>query len=116
MALSKIPINTTSAPYQTFTVVLEDKTYEITLQYNERDDSWYITLGLPNLSPIFKTKVTNGVDILRKYRAYEDVPKGSMFVVDNMKDFGRLTRDSFDSARFDLLYADESTRLIIQEL
>jgi hypothetical protein len=115
MALSAIPL-TNDLTFQTFNVVLENQTYEITLQYNPRDESWYIYFGLPSLTPIFKTKVTNGTDILKKYRAYEDVPNGALFVVDNHKDYGRLGRDSFFSGRFSLLYADESTRLLVQEI
>jgi hypothetical protein len=115
MALSSIPINN-NVPFQTFNIVLENQTYEITLQYNSREDSWYIYFGLPNLTPIFKTKIVNGWDILKKYRAYEDVPKGALFVVDNQKDYGRLGRDSFYSGRFSLLYADESTRLLVREI
>jgi hypothetical protein len=116
MALSIIPLNTNNFAFQTFNVVLEQQSYEITLQYNPRDESWYIYFGLTNLQPIFKTKITNGTDILKKYRAFEDVPKGSLFVIDNQKLDGRLQRDSFSSGRFSLAYADESTRLLLEEI
>lgn len=116
MALYSIDVSGVETAYETFNVVLEGVEHEITLQYNPRDESWYISLGLANLSPIFKTKITNGTDILKKYRAYEDVPNGSLFVVDNRKQYGRLGRDAFSSGRFSLIYADESTRLIAQDI
>lgn len=116
MALSTINIANLTTAYETFNVVLEDQVYEITLQWNPREESWYMYFGLPNLTPIFKTKVTNGTDILKKYRAYEDIPNGALYVVDNMKQYGRLQRDSFTSERFSLMYADERTRLLVREL
>lgn len=115
MALYNIDVSGITTPFETFNVTLEGQEYEITLQYNPRDESWYIAMGLSNLTPIFKTKITNGTDILRKYRAYEDIPKGSLFVLDNQLTNGRLTRDSFSSGRFSLVYVDESSRIIIQE-
>lgn len=115
MALSGIDIKNLTTAYETFNVVLEDQLYEITLQWNPRDESWYIYFGLPHLTPIFKTKVTNGSDILKKYRAYEDVPNGNLYVVDNIKQYGRLQRDSFVSGRFTLTYADESTRNLVRD-
>ncbi|QCQ57962.1 hypothetical protein Barba22A_gp111 [Rheinheimera phage vB_RspM_Barba22A] len=116
MAVYNIDVAGIDTAYETISVVLEAQSYEMTFQYNPRDESWYLYFGLPNLAPIFKTKITNGTDILRKYRAYEDVPKGSLFITDLQKVNGRMDRDGFSSGRFSLTYVDESSRLLIQEL
>jgi hypothetical protein len=114
MSVYKIPIS--DNPNQQFSVVLENRNYDITLQWNVRDESWYMVLGLSGLSPIFKTKIVNGIDLLRKYRAYQDVPKGMMYVYDNAKQVGRLTRDGFSSGRFTLYYLTENSRLLFEDL
>lgn len=114
MAVYRIPVS--ESPYQAFSVVLENNNYDVVIQWNTRDESWYISLARSGLVPLFKTKVVNGVDILRKYRAYEDCPKGSLFVYDLVKKFGRLQRDGFSSGRFALQYVDQFDRELIEDL
>ena len=114
MAVYTTPI--ADNPYQTFTTVLDEVAYTITLHWNTRDEAWYITLGRQGLQPLFKTKITNGVDILEKYRSYDPCPKGLLFVIDNEKDWGRLQRDSFSNGRFSLYYIDEFDREFLETI
>lgn len=114
MAVYRIPVS--DSPYQAFSVVLENNNYDVVMQWSDRDESWYISLARAGLVPLFKTKIANGIDLLRKYRAYDDCPKGSLFVYDTVKVFGRLQRDSFSSGRFSLQYVDQFDRELIEEL
>ena len=102
MSIQEIPV--ADNPDYTFTVILDSVAYDLRMQWNGRDESWYLHLGLANQEYTFKTKITNGSDILSKYRAYDNVPKGVLMVFDKEKTYGRLQRDSFSSERFALLY------------
>lgn len=107
MSLLEIPI--TSLADSTSTVILDSISYDIRLQWNGRDESWYVYIGRTNQEFLFKTKVTNGSDFLRKYRSYATCPQGVMLVLDKEKLYGRLSRDSFSSSRFSLLYYTADT-------
>ena len=108
-----IPLS--SAPDFTFTTILDTVAYDFRLHWNDRDESWYIYLGLANQPYRFKTKITNGTDILSKYRAYDDIPKGVLIVLDKEKVYGRLQRDSFSSGRFSLIYFSETEASLLRE-
>lgn len=114
MAVVKIPI--TVAPYQSFTTVLDNTAYDLQLQWNPRDESWYLSCGLANRPFLFKTKITTATDFLKKYRAYTDCPKGSFRVVDLQKSYGRLDREGFSSGRFELQYITQDSWERLQEL
>ena len=114
MAVFTIPVK--DIPFQTFSIVLENTSYEMTLQWNTREESWYLSLARAGFTPLFKTKITNGTDLLLKYRAYQSCPKGILFVRDTEKDWGRLQRDSFSSGRFVLYYIDEFDRLLLETI
>lgn len=108
MALLSIPIQ--DSPDSSFTTILDGIAYDFRLQWNGRDESWYLYCGPPNQPFLFKTKVTSGADFLKSYRAYEDCPKGIMLAVDLNKKYGRLQRDSFSTGRFELLYITADSR------
>lgn len=114
MAVFTIPV--ADSPYQTFSIVLEEINYTITLHWNTRDEAWYITFGRAGLTPLFKTKITNGVDLLEKYRAYDACPKGLLFIVDGEKDWGRPQRNAFSSGRFKLYYIDQFDRELLETI
>jgi hypothetical protein len=114
MAVLTIPVK--DLAFQTFSIVLENNSYDLTLQWNDRDESWHLSLARSGYTPLFKTKITNGTDLLRKCRAYQSCPKGLMFVVDSEKDWGRLQRDSFSSGRFVLYYIDEFDRELLETI
>lgn len=114
MSLLEIPIK--DNPDFSFTTILDSVAYDMRLQWNGRDESWYIYVGKANQPFIFKTKITNGSDIISKYRAYDSVPKGILLVVDKEKTYGRLQRDSFSSGRFSMFYYTKDLVPILQEL
>lgn len=105
MSLIEIPIQ--SGPDFSFSVLLDNNSYDIRFQWNGRDKAWYTFIGQTNLPPTFKTKVTNGSDILGNYRAYDSTPRGYLAVIDKEKVYGRLQRDSFSKGRFSLIYYTE---------
>lgn len=113
MALLRIPVQ--DNPDNSFTTVLDDIAYDFRLQWNGRDQSWYLYCGLPNQPFLFKTKVTSGNDFLKVYRSYEACPKGIMLAIDVNKQVGRLERDSFSTGRFELLYITADSREALVE-
>ena len=108
--MALITLNVKDNVNQSFNTLLEDTLYDITLSWNARDEAWYISLAESGMQPLFKTKVTNGIDLLKKYRAYDSCPKGGLFVLDRNKKYGRVTRDAFSSGRFSLVYLTEDSR------
>lgn len=114
MALVQIPFSGVE-PDETLTVILEGRSYDLRIQYNPRDESWYMYFGLQNLPAKFKTKIRTGVNILENFNAYDDVPKGDLRVVDLNKLYGRIQRDSFSSGRMVLLYLTEASKAATDE-
>jgi hypothetical protein len=102
MAVIDIPV--VDAPDNKFTIILEGQSYDIRLQWNGRDESWYLFFGLANSTPTFISKVTTSWNILRPYWGYEEVPNGILVAIDLLKTNGRLQRDSFSTKRFKLFY------------
>ena len=113
--MALLEISVPDSPDSGFTVILDSISYDLRLQWNGRDESWYMFLGLSNQEYLFKSKLTSGWDILSEYRAYEDTPKGVIVAVDNEKSFGRLQRDSFTSGRFALYYFTEDSTEQLRE-
>ena len=102
-----LEITTPNTPDSIFTVMLEGRAYDLRLQWNTRDASWYLGVTTQqNLNKI-TVKLTNGLNSLRPYSAYAEVPSGYLTVVDKVKRHGRLERDSFSSGRFSLIYLTE---------
>jgi hypothetical protein len=114
MAIINIPI--TDNPDKSFTVILDNVAYDVRLQWNGRDESWYLYCGRANRDFLFKTKITTAADILKKYRSYEDCPKGMIKAIDLNKRFGRIQRDSFSSGRFKLIYLTQESVEALDEL
>jgi DNA integrity scanning protein DisA with diadenylate cyclase activity len=67
------------------------------LQWNPRDEAWYLSLGKQNQDFLFKTKITTMTDLLKAHRALEVSPKGALIVLDTMKSYGRVTRNGWSS-------------------
>lgn len=63
-------------PDDTFRVVLDEATYEFRFMWNERDESWLMSMGDIGSDPTFTTKLTCFTDILAPYRYKENVPEG----------------------------------------
>lgn len=108
--MSYIPIPITEdSPDQIFTLILEGVSYDMRLQWNNRDESWEIFLGRQGQPPMFTSKLTTNADVLKLYKAYEDTPNGVLVVLDSLKKSGRISRDGFTSGRFVLLYITSDT-------
>jgi len=92
-------------PDQTYSVVLDYVSYDIRLRWNNRDESWQLTIGNSGLPPSIKFKVTNGINLLKGYYHLTGVPEGSLFAVDMVTGFGRVDYDEFGiDKRFNLVY------------
>ena len=65
-------------PDQTMRVVLDNETYEMRMQWNERDESWWLSLGPVGDSPLVTRKVTACQDILDGLHYRDDLPKGRL--------------------------------------
>ena len=114
MAVKIIPV--TSKADSVITIVLDNQAYDLRMQWNGRDESWYMYLGKQAAAPKFKTKVRVGYDLLKTFSAYDDVPQGMLIVLDLNKRYGRLQRDSFSSGRMVLLYITEASKEALDAL
>lgn len=86
-------------------VQLENQYYSFRYRYNSLEDAWYCYVGLLGQTPRVKFKIVNGVDLLRPYRAYEEVPPGILCVVDIDQEWGRPSKTgTFKEGRFFMLY------------
>ncbi|MDB4311876.1 hypothetical protein N9937_00460 [bacterium] len=87
-------------------VVLDGISYDIRLQYNPREVSWYVYLGLSGQAASVKFKATNGANLLTPFSHITGVPKGRLYLVDTVGTWGRVGRDNFGETdnRFALAY------------
>jgi hypothetical protein len=97
------------------TVVLEGKSYSVWLQWNGRDESWRMALGSSGDDFRCRFKVTNGVDLLAPYRAYEDTPDGVIRCIDVEKYSGRVDKEGLISGRYVLVYLTQDENEILLE-
>ena len=65
---------------QTMRVVLDSVTYEMRFQWNERDESWLVSLGDVGATPTLSFKLTTVIDILAPFRYLDNVPNGKLVV------------------------------------
>lgn len=65
-------------PDETFRVVLDSITYELRFMWNERDESWFFSLGDVGAEPTITTKLTCYSDLLAPYRYMDNVPAGNL--------------------------------------
>lgn len=86
-------------------VNLEGRAYDIRYRWNNLSECWYIYLGFSGEEPIFKTKLLVGFNILTPYRAIPGVPKGALYLVDNLKEYGRPSKNDIGiDKRFKIVY------------
>lgn len=98
---------------QSVNLQLGDATYTFRFKYNQTEDAWYLYLGLIGDTPRVKFKIVNGFNLLKPWQAYEDVPKGSLLVVDNDLVYGRPGKETFHSdGRFYLSFSPEGEDLV----
>ena len=67
-------------PDESFRVVLDSVTYELRFVWNERDESWFFSLGDVGTEPTITTKLTCYTDILAPYRYRDNVPDGNILL------------------------------------
>lgn len=115
MAVELIEIPLKDEPDYTITIVLEGRAYDIRMQWDGRDETWYMLFGLASQPALFTRPVANGTDILLNYKAYDACPKGVLYVYDSVKKQGRVQYDSFSSGRFKLYYMTKDLRDILKD-
>lgn len=114
--MAVVQLNIPDSPDVLFTTILDSVAYDIRLQWNPRDEAWYMYLAKQNNNFIFKTKITTNTDLLKPYRANDNCPKGILVAIDNMKFYGRINRDGWSSGRFSLYYVTEDSRIALEDL
>lgn len=107
--MSIVQLNIPDYPDTIFTTILDNVSYDLTLQWNDRDEAWYLSLSKQNRDPLFKVKITTVSDLFKPHRALNDCPKGMLVAIDTMKKYGRITRNGWSSGRWKLYYLSEST-------
>lgn len=81
-------------PYQSFRCVLDDNTYEMLWQWNNRGEFWTCAIGEVGADPIIKYKVTANSDPLEVYGYREDLPQGNLIVSSILNGRNRVAIDS----------------------
>lgn len=99
---------------------LDGVAYDIRTRWNNRSNSWFLYVGLSDQQPLFKSRVVNGLDLLKSYKGIEGCPQGYLLLVDIEKDTGRPTFEELGiDSRFRLLYTstlEELLELIPEEV
>jgi hypothetical protein len=100
-------------PYQKQRTILDGKEFQIEWKYNERTDSWTISLDAigdatqEEPTPVLTgAKVFIGYDILRRCR-HEMRPGGKLFCMSSDNTRRHPGRDDLASGRCCLIYFDE---------
>lgn len=101
MALQQILVP--DNPDIVFTTILDGVSYDMRIQWNGRDEAWYLYLAKQNTEYTFKTKITTNTDLVKIHRANDNCPKGILIAIDNMKRYGRINRVGWNT-RFNLYY------------
>lgn len=65
---------------QKMRVVWDNITYELRFQWNERDESWFMSIGDVGSDPILSFKLTSYIDVLKPFRCIEGVPQGRLCI------------------------------------
>ena len=93
----------------TQTLVLDNVSYDLRLQHNPREVSWYLYIGLAGQPYAAKTKVVNGWDILKPFKHLVGIPQGLIMAVDTVASWGRINREEFQQdKRFIFVYITEA--------
>lgn len=81
MALFTIPVSDTTDPFEE-QVELDGLIYDLAFTWNPRDNHWFLTVGREGVTLLTHVKVVNDQDLLAPYTRTEDLPPGSLQVVD----------------------------------
>lgn len=101
---SLVPLST-GGDYQQ-SVVLEDTSYDLGLQYNQREAAWYADIGPSGFDPVLTSvKVATNSDALGNFQHLVNIPSGYLSVIDLETGIGRVNREEFnEEGRYRLLY------------
>lgn len=96
-------------PFQSFDVILDGSSYTIALHWNERVDSWFMSLADATGSPIISgIRVVTGRPLLRDFVDVR-LPRGQMLCVDTHGEDKDPGYDDFgEDSRCALLYLTEA--------
>jgi hypothetical protein len=76
MSISILP--TFEDPFYSYATILEGKSYFLRFRFNVREDCWYISIYLPDLTPLCTgIKIVDGVNLLQ--RSDDRLPPGQLF-------------------------------------
>lgn len=97
---------------EVLTVQIKRNTYDFRFRWNSLEGAWYMYVGLNGNTPKVKFKIVGGYDLLAPFSAYDEVPSGSLFLLDMDSLYGRPSRDNFlPTERFRLYYIESDDLL-----
>lgn len=95
-------------PDQTYSVIMDNQTYDLRIKWIQRDQAWQAYLGRTGVAPSVSFKLTNGFNLLSIFYHKDAVPKGQLYMIDRVNFFGRPDFDQTGiDRRFTLVYFDE---------
>ena len=92
----------------TYRVDLDARTYNIRINWNTRDERWYIAILDADNRPLAASPLLIDTDLWKRFRL-SSLPRGLMFLTDAAGSTRECTRDEL-STRCKLLYVEESTQ------
>lgn len=81
-------------PYKEFRCTLNGQVYQLTWQWNDRNQFWTCAVGFVGEDPVVKYKVTSFSDPLQIYGYNEDLPEGKLLVASFIQPDNRVTQTS----------------------
>ena len=76
-----IPVQSTTDPFSQ-QVELDGFLYDLTFLWNERDQHWFLTIGRDDVVLVSEVKLVVTDDLLSQYTRVEDLPPGTLSIVD----------------------------------
>lgn len=92
--------------HQIQTATLGDASYQLEWQWNDRDESWMLFVGMVGQDPSVGVKITNIKDMLKSYKHLEGVPKGELTCGSFYYPSDRVDRSLGKEGNFYLVYIE----------
>jgi len=107
MAILTIP--TTNDSFQRMTVRLDGRDYVLTLLYNQREESWYLSIGDDESVPLLSgLKLQANWPLLWRHRYNTSLPPGELMVTSTTDSVSPTLSDLGEGKRCELTYYDRA--------
>lgn len=88
----------------TYRISLEGQTYDFRIRWNSYTETWMCYVGVTGEDPSVSFMLCVGIDLLEPFTYLDGVPKGSLYVRDIIKNYGRIDKELGQNKRFRLIY------------